>query len=186
MALFQWRIKAVPIRLLRQPGIGTAGKTARLPLPASAVRFFSGALRHLQIRILPVSRYRNCRENRKVAATLKCGAFFASARPESMEKTIKNGRAMPAPTLWDHVPTMPVGATIGRPLYDREAAANLTILLNMQAWINNEKAPHGELFSVAHLRTYRYVYCGSPVSELPGKPQGCRYPQVRCVFSVAH
>jgi hypothetical protein len=48
-----------------------------------------------------------------------------------MEKTIKNGRAMPAPTLWDHVPTMPVGATIGRPLYDREAAVNLTILLNM-------------------------------------------------------
>jgi len=34
-----------------------------------------------------------------------------------MEKTIKNGRAMPAPTLWDHVPTMPVGATIARPLY---------------------------------------------------------------------
>ena len=155
----------------RCPGIGTAGKTARLPLPASTVRFFSGALRHLRIRILPVSRCRNCRENRKVAATRKCGAFFASARPESMEKTIKNGRAMPAPTLWDHVPTMPVGATIGRPLYDREAAVNLMILLNMKAWINNEKAPRGELFYFSlltlrlcfkeHLTMYKH--CGSIV-----------------------
>jgi len=35
----------------------------------------------------------------------------------------------------------------------------------------------------AHTDTY---IAGVPVSELPGKPQGCRYLQVRCAFSVAH
>ena len=36
--IFWWRIEAVPIRLLRQPGIEVSDKTEKLPLPNSAVR----------------------------------------------------------------------------------------------------------------------------------------------------
>ena len=41
---------------------------------------------------------------------------FESARPEGAEETVKNGRAMLAPTGIVGTKTYSVGATIGRPL----------------------------------------------------------------------
>ena len=46
----------------------------------------------------------------KLYRCVYCGCPTGSCRPNQ-----KNGRAMPAPTLLIFVPTMPVGATIGRP-----------------------------------------------------------------------
>ncbi len=42
----------------------------------------------------------------------------------------------------------------------------------------------GRLFSGA-LRMYLCVYCVSPVSKLPTKPQNCRFPILRCRFCSA-
>lgn len=40
MNIFLWRIEAVPIRLLRSPGIETADKTGKLPHPVGAMQTF--------------------------------------------------------------------------------------------------------------------------------------------------
>ena len=36
--IFWWRFEAVPIRLLRLPGVGSADETVKLPLPVGAER----------------------------------------------------------------------------------------------------------------------------------------------------
>ena len=77
---------------------------------------------------------------------------------------------------------------VGQPQYTHRH--NFKSPLNKQPHRLGRKRPihlplHRGGFLEAHGRTYGYIYCVSPVSKLPTKPESCRFPILRCRFCSA-